>query len=179
MKKEDKIIHTSLVETRLMDERLSPYATKNSECIKVKHTHKPLIEFDIRWPFEKDIDRVLYSKSYSRYVDKTQALSFFSNVHITKRSLHVQWVSRIARQIGRGLNLNLDLIEAIALGHDLGHAPYGHVGEKAIDDCLKERQFGYFNHNANSVRHLLFIERKGIGYNVSLQVLDGILCHNG
>ena len=179
LKKEDKIIHTSLVETRLMDERLSPYATKNSECIKVKHTHKPLIEFDIRWPFEKDIDRVLYSKSYSRYVDKTQALSFFSNVHITKRSLHVQWVSRIARQIGRGLNLNLDLIEAIALGHDLGHAPYGHVGEKAIDDCLKERQFGYFNHHANSVRHLLFIERKGIGYNVSLQVLDGILCHNG
>lgn len=162
-----------------MDERLSPYATQNSQCIKVKHTHKPSTEFDIRWPFEKDIDRVLYSKSYSRYVDKTQALSFFSNVHITKRSLHVQWVSRIARQIGRGLNLNLDLIEAIALGHDLGHAPYGHVGEKAINDCLEERGFGYFNHNANSVRHLLFIERNGVGYNVSLQVLDGILCHNG
>lgn len=179
MKKEDKIIHSSLIETKLMDERLSPYATKNHECIKVKHTLKPSIEFDIRWPFEKDIDRVLYSKGYSRYVDKTQALSFFSNVHITKRSLHVQWVSRIARQIGRGLNLNLDLIEAIALGHDLGHAPYGHVGEKAIDDCLRERQFGYFNHNANSVRHLLFLERYGVGYNVSLQVLDGILCHNG
>ncbi|WP_028043831.1 deoxyguanosinetriphosphate triphosphohydrolase family protein [Candidatus Stoquefichus massiliensis] len=179
MKKEDKIIHSSLVATNLMDERLSPYATQNSQCIKVKHTHKPSTEFDIRWPFEKDIDRVLYSKSYSRYVDKTQALSFFSNVHITKRSLHVQWVSRIARQIGRGLNLNLDLIEAIALGHDLGHAPYGHVGEKAINDCLEERGFGYFNHNANSVRHLLFIERNGVGYNVSLQVLDGILCHNG
>ena len=179
MKKEDKIIHSSLVATNLMDERLSSYATKNSQCIKVKHTRKPSTEFDIRWPFEKDIDRVLYSKSYSRYVDKTQALSFFSNVHITKRSLHVQWVSRIARQIGRGLNLNLDLIEAIALGHDLGHAPYGHVGEKAINDCLEERGFGYFTHNANSVRHLLFIERNGVGYNVSLQVLDGILCHNG
>lgn len=179
MKKEDKIVHSSLIETKLMDERLSPYATKNSECIKVKHTLKPDTEFDIRWPFEKDIDRVLYSKSYSRYVDKTQALSFFSNVHITKRSLHVQWVSRIARQIGRGLNLNLDLIEAIALGHDLGHAPYGHVGEKAINDCLEERHYGYFTHNANSVRHLLFIERNGVGYNVSLQVLDGILCHNG
>lgn len=179
MKKEDKIIHSSLIETKLMDERLSPYATKNSECIKVKPTLKPDVEFDIRWPFEKDIDRVLYSKGYSRYVDKTQALSFFSNVHITKRSLHVQWVSRIARQIGRGLNLNLDLIEAIALGHDLGHAPYGHVGERAINDCLKERNFGYFHHNANSVRHLLYIERNGVGYNVSLQVLDGILCHNG
>ena len=179
LKKEDKIIHSSLIETKLMDEHLSPYATKNSECIKVKHTLKPSTEFDIRWPFEKDIDRVLYSKSYSRYVDKTQALSFFSNIHITKRSLHVQWVSRIARQIGRGLNLNLDLIEAIALGHDLGHAPYGHVGEKAINDCLEERHFGYFTHNANSVRNLLFIERNGVGYNVSLQVLDGILCHNG
>ena len=179
MKKEDKIIRTSLLETKLMDEKLSPYATKNCECIKVKKTFKPSFEFDIRWPFEKDIDRVLYSKAYSRYVDKTQALSFFNNVHITKRSLHVQWVSRIARQIGRGLNLNLDVIEAIALGHDLGHAPYGHVGERAINDCLEERHFGYFAHNANSVRQLLFIERYGVGYNVSLQVLDGILCHNG
>ena len=179
MKKEDKIIHSSLTQTRLADERLSVYATKNSECMKVKKIIKPVKEFDIRWPFEEDIDRVLYSKSYSRYTDKTQALSFFSNVHITKRSLHVQWVSRIARQIGRGLNLNLDLIEAIALGHDLGHAPYGHVGERAINDCLKERGAGYFAHNANSVRNLMFIERNGEGYNVSLQVLDGILCHNG
>lgn len=179
MNKEAKIIHKSLIETKRQDDRLSPHATKNSECIKVKKTVHPSTEFDIRWPYEKDIDRVLYSKSYSRYVDKTQALSFFSNVHITKRSVHVQWVSRIARQIGRGLNLNLDLIEAMALGHDLGHAPYGHVGEAAINKCLVERHFGYFNHNANSVRHLLFIERNGVGYNVSLQVLDGILCHNG
>lgn len=179
MKKEDKIIHSSIIATHLHDQRLSPYATKNSQCIKVKKVIKKDKEFDIRWPFEEDIDRVLYSKSYSRYVDKTQALSFFSNVHITKRSLHVQWVSRIARQIGRGLNLNLDLIEAIALGHDLGHAPYGHVGEKAINECLIKHGFGYFTHNANSVRNLLFIERRGIGYNVSLQVLDGILCHNG
>ena len=179
MKKEDKIILDSLIETKFMDDHLSPYATKNSECIKVHYSSSPSMEFDIRWPFEEDVDRVLYSKSYSRYVDKTQALSFFRNAHITKRSLHVQWVSRIARQIGRGLNLNLDLIEAIALGHDLGHAPYGHVGERAINDCLIERQFGYFNHNANSVRYLLYIERDGVGYNVSLQVLDGILCHNG
>lgn len=179
MKKEDKVIMATLSETNLYDKRLSPYATQNSECIKVKQSIKLSQEFDIRWPFEKDIDRVLYSQGYSRYVDKTQALSFFSNVHITKRSLHVQWVSRIARQIGRGLNLNLDLIEAIALGHDLGHTPYGHVGEKAINECLQERGYGYFTHNANSIRHLLFIERHGVGYNVSLQVLDGILCHNG
>lgn len=88
-------------------------------------------------------------------------------------------MSRIARQIGRGLALNQDLIEAAALGHDLGHAPYGHVGEKALDKILQTKGFGYFAHNANSVRNILFIERDGIGYNVSLQVLDAILCHNG
>jgi len=179
MKKEEKIIHDVLMNSESADRTLSPYACPNSAAIKLSVSHKEPYDFDIRWPFEHDIDRILYSKSYRRYVDKTQALSFFKNVHITKRSLHVQWVSRIARQIGRALSLNCDLIEAMALGHDLGHAPYGHVGERALDECLRERGFGYFCHNANSVRDLLYVERKGDGYNVSLQVLDGILCHNG
>lgn len=179
MKKEEQIIKNTLKKTKEYDAHLSPYATKNSDCIKVKQSMVDKEEFDIRWPFEEDIDRILYCKSYQRYVDKTQALSFFKSAHISKRSIHVQWVSRIARQIGRGLNLNLDLIEAISLGHDLGHTPYGHVGEKALNEILKEKGFGYFCHNANSVRNILFIERSGIGYNVSLQVLDGILCHNG
>ena len=179
MKKEEWIIKNTLKLTKANDAKLSKYATKNSDCIKVREATSEPDDFDIRWPFEEDIDRVLYCKSYQRYVDKTQALSFFSNVHISKRSIHVQWVSRIARQIGRALNLNLDLIEAMALGHDLGHAPYGHVGEKALDEMVQKYEFGYFCHNANSVRNILFIEREGVGYNVSLQVLDGILCHNG
>jgi dGTPase len=179
MKKEDWIIKNTIKQTKASDDKLSKYATKNGDCIKVKESTSEVDEFDIRWPFEEDIDRVLYCKSYQRYVDKTQALSFFSNVHISKRSIHVQWVSRIARQIGRALNLNLDLIEATALGHDLGHAPYGHVGEKALDEMAQAYHYGYFTHNANSVRNILFIEREGTGYNVSLQVLDGILCHNG
>ncbi|MFQ6794081.1 MAG: deoxyguanosinetriphosphate triphosphohydrolase family protein [Thomasclavelia sp.] len=179
MKREEIVIKNALKRTKEADEQLSLYATKNSDCIKVKQTLKDKEEFDIRWPFEEDVDRILYSKSYRRYVDKTQALSFFNNAHISKRSIHVQWVSRIARQIGRGLGLNLDLIEAAALGHDLGHAPYGHVGEKALDNLLQNKGYGHFAHNANSVRNLLFIERDGIGYNVSLQVLDAILCHNG
>lgn len=179
MKKEESIIKNTIKLTKDTDDRLSKYATKNSDCIKVRGITKEADDFDIRWPFEIDIDRMLYCKSYQRYVDKTQALSFFNNVHIAKRSIHVQWVSRIARQIGRALNLNLDLIEAIALGHDLGHAPYGHVGEKALDEMAQKYKFGYFCHNANSVRNILYIERDGIGYNVSLQVLDGILCHNG
>lgn len=179
MKKEELIIKNALKLTKETDDRLSVYATKNSECIKIRESLQKHGEFDIRWPFEEDIDRILYCKSYQRYVDKTQALSFFRNAHISKRSIHVQWVSRIARQIGRGLNLNLDLIEAIALGHDLGHAPYGHVGERALDEILREKGYGYFCHNANSVRNILYLERNGTGYNVSLQVLDGILCHNG
>lgn len=179
MKKEEYIIKNTVRLTKKYDERLSKYACKNEDCIKVKESHKEHDEFDIRWPYEEDIDRVLYCTAYQRYVDKTQALSFFNNAHVSKRSTHVQWVSRIGRQIGRGLNLNLDLIEAIALGHDLGHAPYGHVGEKALNEILQENGFGYFAHNANSVRDILFVERRGYGYNVSLQVLDGILCHNG
>lgn len=179
MRKEELIIKNTLLLTKENDALLSPYACKHRDCLKVRPATSQADDFDIRWPFEEDIDRVLYCKSYQRYVDKTQALSFFSNVHISKRSIHVQWVSRIARQIGRGLNLNLDLIEAIALGHDLGHAPYGHVGEKALDKMAQKVGFGYFCHNANSVRNVLYIERDGVGYNVSLQVLDGILCHNG
>ena len=179
MKEEDLIIKNTLKRTQENDAHLSPYACKTANYIKMKDIVKPHDEFDIRWPFEEDIDRILYSKAYRRYVDKTQALSFFQSAHISKRAIHVQWVSRIARQIGRGLNLNLDLIEAAALGHDLGHAPYGHVGERALNDKLQEQHFGYFTHHANSVRNILFLERNGQGYNVSLQVLDAILCHNG
>lgn len=179
MKSEEIVIKNTLKMTQETDNQLSLYATKNRDCIKIKSPVKKQEEFDIRWPFEEDVDRILYSKSYQRYVDKTQALSFFYNAHISKRSIHVQWVSRIARQIGKCLGLNTDLIEAAALGHDLGHAPYGHVGEKILDQILQNKGFGHFCHNANSVRNILFIERGGIGYNVSLQVLDAILCHNG
>ena len=126
MKEEEKIIKNTIKRTKEYDRTLSPYACKTSECQKLRKEESEHEEFDIRWPFEEDIDRILYCKSYQRYTDKTQALSFFQSAHISKRSIHVQWVSRIARQIGKGLNLNLDLIEAAALGHDLGHAPYGH-----------------------------------------------------
>ena len=179
MKEEEMIIKNILKKTKEYDSLLSPYACKNAQYMHIHSQEKIHDEFDIRWPFEEDIDRILYSKAYRRYGDKTQALSFFQSTHISKRAIHVQWVSRIARQIGRGLNLNLDLLEAAALGHDLGHAPYGHVGEKALNEKLQEQNFGFFCHHANSVRNILFLERRGIGYNVSLQVLDAMLCHNG
>ena len=86
-----------------------------------------------RTAFIRDIDKIMHCPYYSRYADKTQVFSLYKNDDLTRRSLHVQLVSRIARTIGKALNLNLDLIEAIALGHDIGHTPFGHAGEKFLD----------------------------------------------
>jgi len=134
---------------------------------------------DIRGKFFHDSDRIIHSKAYSRYIDKTQVFSLFENDHVTHRVLHVQFVAKIGRTIGRALRLNEDLIEAIALGHDLGHSPYGHDGEKILNTICQEHNIGFFRHNAQSVRCLIELEGKGTNRNISLQVLDGILTHNG
>ena len=112
-------------------------------------------------------------------MDKTQVFFQIKNDHIARRSLHIQMVSRIARTIGRCLNLNLDLIEAIAVGHDIGHTPFGHAGESVIATILQEKDAGTFVHNAQSVRILQYLEHKGKGCDLTLPVLDGILGHNG
>lgn len=134
---------------------------------------------NIRPPFFHDTDKIIHSKSYTRYIDKTQVFFLFQNDNITHRVLHVQLVSKIARVIGRCLRLNEDLIEAIALGHDLGHVPYGHDGEKYLNKIFEDRGEGHFCHNAQSVRLLMEVEKGGMGLNLTLQVLDGILAHNG
>ena len=134
---------------------------------------------DIRPPFFRDIDRIIYSLSYIRYIDKTQVFSFSDNDHISKRMTHVQMVSKIGRTIGRALGLNEDLIEAAALGHDLGHTPFGHEGELVLNKISLENKEGYFNHNIQSVRTLMYIEKGGKGQNLTLQTLDAIMCHNG
>ena len=125
--------------------------------------------------FAKDIDRILYSPYYNRYTDKTQVFSLIRNDDITRRSLHVQLVSRIARTIGRALNLNLDLIEAIALGHDIGHTPFAHCGEVYLNELYHSHTGRYFNHNIHSVRVLDQI----FPLNLTLQTLSGIAGHNG
>ena len=150
------------------------YATKDKDAIYLK-PYNP----DIRTPFFRDIDKIIYSLSYVRYMDKTQVFTVVENDHIQKRMVHVQYVSKIARTIGRALRLNEDLIEAAALGHDLGHTPYGHEGEKVLDKISRELGEGNFLHNINSVRNVMFVENYGNGNNVSLQVLDAIMCHNG
>lgn len=134
---------------------------------------------DLRTPFAHDVDRIIHSHSYARYMDKTQVFFQIQNDHITRRSLHVQMVSRIARTIGRCLRLNEDLIEAIAVGHDIGHTPFGHAGESSLANILEQRNIGTFVHNAQSVRMLRCIANGGKGLNLTLPVLDGILGHNG
>ena len=125
--------------------------------------------------FAKDIDRILYNPYYNRYTDKTQVFSLVKNDDITRRSLHVQLVSRIARTIGRALNLNLDLIEAVALGHDIGHTPFAHSGEVFLNELYRNHTGRFFNHNIHSARVL----DKVFALNLTLQTLVGIAGHNG
>jgi dGTPase len=132
-----------------------------------------------RQEFSLDSDRILHSLAYSRYIDKTQVFYLIKNDHITHRVLHVQLVSKISRTIGRLLRLNEDLIEAIALGHDIGHTPFGHDGELFLSELSLQNGLNAFLHNIQGVRFLDKIERKGRGWNLTLQVLDGILCHDG
>jgi len=150
---------------------LSPCATRSAAALR-RYNDKPE---DIRAPFSRDTDRIIHTRAYARYIDKTQVFSFVDNDHITHRVLHVQLVSKIARTVGRSLRLNEDLIEAIALGHDIGHAPYGHTGEEALSAACVRAGIGPFRHNVQGVRFLQLIESRDL----TLQVLDGILCHNG
>lgn len=143
-------------------------------CLAIRrHHNKPAPVW--RPSFAKDIDRILYSPYYNRYTDKTQVFSLTKNDDITRRSLHVQLVSRIARTIGRALNLNLDLIEAIALGHDIGHTPFAHCGEVYLNELYNSHTGRFFNHNIHSARVL----DKIFPLNLSLQTLSGIAGHNG
>jgi dGTPase len=121
----------------------------------------------------------MHCRAYSRYIDKTQVFFLLENAHITRRVLHVQFVSKIGRTIARCLKANEDLVEAIALAHDLGHAPFGHAGEEFLGQMLQDRGGGTFIHNAHSVRILDVLENEGQGLNLTLQVLDGVLGHNG
>ncbi|MFZ5774942.1 MAG: deoxyguanosinetriphosphate triphosphohydrolase family protein [Thermodesulfobacteriota bacterium] len=161
---------------RFEEARLSRHASPSRLGIRRRAEERPP---DHRQPFAVDGDRILHSRAYTRYIDKTQVFSLVRNDHITHRVLHVQLVSKIARTIGRYLGLNEDLIEAIALGHDIGHPPFGHDGEKILDRLCREHGLPSFQHNLQSVEFLDRIERRGHGWNLTLQTLDGIMCHDG
>ncbi len=165
------------LQQRILEDRsqgyVNPYRARNEDAIRRKQ------DWDknklLRPAYVRDCEKIMHTPYYNRYADKTQVFSFYKNDDITRRALHVQLVSRIARNIGSLLGLNTDLIEAIALGHDIGHTPFGHAGERYLSECLQEHTGRYFNHNVHSVRVLDDI----LNRNVSLQTLDGILCHNG
>jgi len=158
-------------------ENLSPVATLNKNAVRRMDEKK--IKTEYRQAFSVDVDRILHSSAYTRYIDKTQVFYLIKNDHITHRVLHVQLVSKIARTVGRFLGLNEDLIEAIALGHDIGHTPFGHDGERILSDICKNNGIGYFRHSVQSIQFLDRVERNGDGWNLCLQTLDGILCHDG
>lgn len=154
---------------------VNPLATKDEDIVRRFPTHDRANLW--RPAFVRDIEKIMYLPLYNRYADKTQVFSFYENDDITRRAQHIQMVSRIARNIGSVLGLNLDLIEAISLGHDLGHTPFGHAGERCLEKELSSHTGGkyHFMHNIQSARVLdhMFLR------NVSVQVLDGIICHNG
>jgi dGTPase len=157
--------------TEKRESLLSPLASISADAVR---RHNRTAE-DIRTPYSRDTDRIIHTRAYTRYIDKTQVFSLVDNDHITHRVIHVQLVSKIARTIGRCLRLNEDLIEAIALGHDIGHIPYGHFGETCLSTLCEEQGIGKFFHNVQSIQFLDRIEN----CDLTMQVLDGILCHNG
>lgn len=165
---------TKKIENAKLTGNYKSYAFDDKNVIRRKNFEKdkPTVW---RPTFVHDIDKIMHCPFYNRYTDKTQVFSLYKNDDITRRSLHVQLVSRISRTIGSALHLNLDLIEAIALGHDIGHPAFAHSGEKYLDELYFKHTGRRFVHNVHSVRVLDGI----FPYNVSLQVLDGILCHNG
>jgi len=151
-------------------EYLSPYATKSRES---KGRKREEAECDLRPVFQRDRDRILHSKSFRRLKQKTQVFLLPTGDHYRTRLTHTLEVSQNARTIAKALRLNEDLVEAISLGHDLGHTPFGHAGERALNEVCPHG----FRHNEQSVRVVEYIEKDGRGLNLTQEVLDGILTH--
>ncbi len=178
MQNKENFLDKLYKETNLHEEKhLSRFATKNSEAYRKVAEH----EKRLRGPFAIDRDRIIYTGAYRRYQGKTQVV-YFSNLfdeEMSNRSLHTTYVAQVSRSIGRILRLNLDLIEAIALGHDLGHPPFGHDGEEILNDCCVKYGIGRFHHNIESLFIVDQITNHGKGLNLTFQVRDGIVSHDG
>jgi len=153
---------------------LSPFACLSSKTRGRKIAEK---ECPIRTAFQRDRDRIVHCKAFRRLKHKTQVFISPAEDHYRTRLTHTIEVSQIARTIARALALNEDLTEAIALGHDLGHTPFGHAGEYVLDKILKENYGSSFYHNVQSVRVVEVIEKEGKGLNLCWEVIDGILNH--
>jgi dGTPase len=155
---------------------LSPLAVRSYET---RGRHHPEEECRLRTPFQRDRDRIVHSKAFRRLRHKTQVFVDPEGDHFRTRLTHTLETTGIARGVARALRLNEDLVEAIGLGHDLGHPPFGHAGEQALDELLRERGLAGFRHNEHSLRVVEQLEREGRGLNLTAEVRDGILKHTG
>jgi dGTPase len=156
---------------------LAPLAVRSYETAGREHDEEE--ECRLRTPFQRDRDRIVHSKSFRRLKYKTQVFIDPKGDHYRTRLTHTLEAAGISRAVARALRLNEDLTEAIALGHDLGHPPFGHTGEEALDDALAERFGRHFVHNEQSLRVVRVLERDGRGLNLTAEVRDGILNHTG
>jgi len=154
---------------------LSPQATRSYPASRVH----PEPDCGLRTPFQRDRDRIVHCKAFRRLKSKTQVFVAPSGDHYRTRLTHTLEVTQVSRTVARALALNEDLVEAIGLGHDLGHPPFGHVGEEALDRCLRERFDTGFRHHEHSLRVVDRLERDGRGLNLSWPVRDGIVSHSG
>jgi dGTPase len=159
----------------LEDEQLSPLAARSYPA------RRPVFETDcgLRTPLQRDRDRIVYSKAFRRLKHKTQVFVSPEGDHYRTRLTHTLEVTQVSRTVARALRLNEDLTEAVGLGHDLGHSPFGHLGEAVLDACMRERFGGGFRHNEHSLRVVDVLEKDGRGLNLSDDVRDGILGHSG
>ncbi len=160
---------------RLETATLSPLATLSYPASR----RDPEPDCGLRTPFQRDRDRIVHSKTFRRLKHKTQVFVSPAGDHYRTRLTHTLEVTQVSRTVARALRLNEDLVEAIGLGHDLGHPPFGHIGEEALDRCL-ERRFGRgFRHYEHSLRVVEVLERDGRGLNLTDAVRDGIVSHSG
>jgi dGTPase len=153
---------------------LSPLAARSYPALRARAEE----DCALRTPFQRDRDRIVHCKAFRRLTHKTQVFVAPLGDHYRTRLTHTLEVTTISRTVARALGLNEDLTEAIGLGHDLGHAPFGHIGEEALDACLKERFGQEFRHYEHSLRVVDHLERDGAGLNLTEQVRDGILSHS-
>jgi dGTPase len=157
------------------EEQLSPHAARSYPARRAV----PESDCGLRTPLQRDRDRIVHSKAFRRLKHKTQVFVAPEGDHYRTRLTHTLEVTQIARTVARALLLNEDLVEAIGLGHDLGHPPFGHIGEAVLDRCLRERFGREFRHYEHSLRVVDRLERDGEGLNLCEDVRDGIRCHSG
>jgi dGTPase len=155
---------------------LSPLAVRSYETRGRAQPEEPCL---LRTPFQRDRDRIVHTKSFRRLMHKTQVFVDPAGDHYRTRLTHTLETTGISRGVARALRLNEDLVEAIGLGHDLGHPPFGHAGEEALDALLQRRFGRRFRHNEHSLRVVDVLERDGRGLNLTAEVRDGILNHTG